>query len=52
MMEGGHRRLRSALWSSETLAKGLGAIDIQQSLLVEPKDEEDEELVQEFLAPW
>lgn len=50
--EGTTKRLRSALWSSETLVHGMNSVNNQGSsmLLLKPKDEEDEDLLAEYNA--
>ncbi len=43
------KRLRSAVWSSETLVTGMRAIDQQQKgMMIQLKDEEDKDLVDEY----
>lgn len=49
--EGGHR-LRSSVWSSETLMAGMKAIQGQLSTPISVKTEEDAELLGEFQASW
>lgn len=48
-----YKRLRSAVWSSETLAVGVRAVQSQPTsmMLLKPKDEEDEDLHKEYLVP-
>ena len=47
-----HLRLRSSLWSSETLSTGMASVSAQQQfMMVKPKDEEDEALMQEYNDP-
>jgi len=51
-MENTSNRLRSAMWSSETLVKGVQAIQKQgHDMMTLAKDEEDEELVNEYNVP-
>ena len=46
------KRLRSALWSSETLVHGMRNVNNQScSMMLKPKDEEDGDLVNEYNAP-
>jgi len=41
------------MWSSETLVKGVQAIQKQgHDMMTLAKDEEDEELVNEYNVPW
>lgn len=43
------KRLRSAVWSSETLVQGMQAIGQQQEgMMIRLKDEEDRELADEY----
>lgn len=45
-----HKRLRSAIWSSETLVSGMRAVSSQPTgLLV--KNEEDQTLLDEYEVP-
>lgn len=49
--EGTTKRLRSALWSSETLVRGMNSVNNQgSSMLLKPKDEEDQDLLAEYNA--
>lgn len=46
------KRLRSALWSSETLLTGMKSVQGQEfSMMAFVKDEQDQELVREYEAP-
>lgn len=43
------KRLRSAVWSSDTLVKGMQAIGQQQEgMMIQLKDEEDRDLAEEY----
>lgn len=49
--EGTTKRLRSAFWSSETLVRGMNSVNNQgSSMLLKPKDEEDQDLLAEYNA--
>ena len=48
-----HSRLRSAVWSSETLVTGIKAIQAQQdTMMVKTEDEQDAALEKEYKATW
>lgn len=45
-------RLRSSVWSSETLLEGMKKVSSQPSDFVKAEDESDQELVAEFKASF
>ena len=46
-----HRRLRSAMWSSDTLVKGMSSVQNQPNFMM-VKTEDDSELLREYQVPF
>ena len=46
-----HRRLRSAMWSSDTLVKGMSSVQNQPNFMM-VKTEDDSELLNEYHVPF